>query len=74
MHAHRRRSRSSSRPVIVVFYADRDEKSWNLATLARSLAADFSEKIGFYGYRASDATGKMELEGRATTCRRSRNI
>jgi len=47
----------SSRPVIVVFYADRDEKSRNLATLARYLAADFSEKIGFHGYHASDATG-----------------
>jgi hypothetical protein len=46
----------SPRPVIVVFYADRDEKSRNLATLARYLAHDFSSKIGFYAYRASDGT------------------
>jgi hypothetical protein len=54
----------SSRPVIVVFYADRDEKSRNLATLARYLAVDFGDKIGFYGYRASDVAGvdKQRLE------------
>ncbi|MGH7359435.1 MAG: thioredoxin family protein [Candidatus Rokuibacteriota bacterium] len=45
----------SRRPVIVVFYAEHDEKSRNLATLARYLAQDFSGKIGFYAYRASDA-------------------
>ncbi len=45
----------SPRPVIVVFYAEQDEKSRNLATLARYLAQDFSSKIAFYAYRASDA-------------------
>jgi hypothetical protein len=54
---YRQKVDGSSRPVIVIFYADRDEKSRNLATLARYLAADFSEKIGFYGYRASDTAG-----------------
>ena len=44
----------SLRPVIVVFYAERDEKSRHLVTLARYLAQDFSNKIAFYGYRASD--------------------
>jgi len=43
----------SSQPVIVVFYADRDEKSRNLATLARYLAMDFGDKITFYRYRVS---------------------
>jgi hypothetical protein len=46
----------SPRPVIVVFYADRDEKSRNLATLARYLARDFGSQITFYGYRASEGT------------------
>lgn len=31
----------SSRPVIVLFYADRDEKSRDLATLARYIALEF---------------------------------
>jgi hypothetical protein len=51
---YRPKVQGSPRPVIVVFYADRDEKSRNLATLARYLAADFAAKITFYGYRASD--------------------
>jgi hypothetical protein len=52
---YREKVNGSPRPVLVIFYADRDEKSRNLATLARYLAQDFSSKIGFYGYRASDA-------------------
>jgi hypothetical protein len=52
---YRQKVEGSSRPVIVIFYADRDEKSRNLATLARYLAQDFAEKIAFYGYRVSDA-------------------
>lgn len=44
----------SPRPVIVVFYADRDEKSRHLATLVRYLAQEFSDKISFYGYRVSE--------------------
>ncbi len=52
---YREKVQGSPRPVIVIFYADRDEKSRNLATLARYLAQDFGDKIGFYGYRASDA-------------------
>jgi hypothetical protein len=54
---YRQKVESSSRPVIVVFYAENDEKSRNLATLARYLAQDFSSRIGFYAYRASDASG-----------------
>jgi hypothetical protein len=54
----------SPRPVIVIFYADRDEKSRNLATLARYLAEDFSSKIAFYGYRVSETASvdKATLE------------
>jgi hypothetical protein len=44
----------SPRPVVVVFYADLDENSRNLATLARYLALDFSAQITFLGYRATD--------------------
>jgi hypothetical protein len=51
---YRQKVAGSPRPVIVVFYADRDEKSRNLATLARYLAQEFGSKITFYGYRASD--------------------
>ena len=43
----------SSRPVVVVFYANHDERSRNLATLARYLALEFNQAITFYGYRAS---------------------
>ena len=52
---YRQKVDGSPRPVIVVFYAEQDEKSRNLATLARYLAQDFSSKIGFYAYRASEA-------------------
>ena len=48
---------TSTRPVIVVFYADKDEKSRLLATLGRYLATDFSNKITFYAYRASNGAG-----------------
>jgi hypothetical protein len=54
---YRQKVEESSRPVIVIFYADRDGKSRNLATLGRYLAQDFSDKIAFYGYRASDTAG-----------------
>jgi len=55
---------SGTRPVIVVFYADKDEKSRLLATLGRYLATDFSNKITFYAYRASDGAqvGKKKLQ------------
>jgi hypothetical protein len=46
----------SPRPVVVVFYANQDEKSRNLATLARYLALEFSQVITFYGYRATAGT------------------
>ena len=48
---------TSTRPVIVMFYADKDEKSRLLATLGRYLATDFSNKITFYAYRASNGAG-----------------
>jgi hypothetical protein len=52
----------SPRPVVVVFYASHDEKSRNLATLARYLALEFSQVITFYGYRvAAGATAGREV-------------
>jgi len=55
---------TGTRPVIVVFYADKDEKSRLLATLGRYLATDFSNKITFYSYRASNGAqaGKNTLQ------------
>ena len=43
----------SPRPVIVVFYANQDQKSRNLATLVRYLALEFNQVITFYGYRVT---------------------
>src|SRR5262249_43716418 len=43
----------SPRPVVVLFYANQDEKSRNLATLARYLALEFGQLISFYGYQVS---------------------
>jgi hypothetical protein len=43
--------RGSPKPVVVIFYANHDERSRNLATLARYLALEFHEVVGFYGYR-----------------------
>ena len=40
----------SPKPVVVVFYANQDQQSRHLATLARYLALAFSEAIVFYGY------------------------
>jgi len=55
---------SGTRPVIVVFYADKDEKSRLLATLGRYLATDFGGKITFYAYRTSKGAqvGKKTLQ------------
>jgi hypothetical protein len=57
----------SPRPVVVIFYASQDEKSRNLATLARYLAVEFSQVITFYGYRVTagasverDALGALQ--------------
>jgi hypothetical protein len=50
---YRQKIDSGSRPAIVIFYADQDEKSRLLATLARYLAADFSSKIDFHAYRTT---------------------
>lgn len=54
----------SPRPVVVLFYANQDEKSRNLATLARYLALEFGEVISFYGYQASHGP-KVEREALA---------
>ena len=51
----------SPRPVVVLFYANQDGKSRNLATLARYLALEFSEVISFYGYQVSQGA-KVERE------------
>ena len=40
----------SPKPVVVVFYANQDQRSRHLATLARYLALEFSEDVVFYGY------------------------
>jgi hypothetical protein len=50
---YRKAVNDSPRPVVVVFYANQDEKSRNLATLARYLALEFSQVITFYGYRVA---------------------
>jgi thiol-disulfide isomerase/thioredoxin len=50
---YQKKVKDDTHPVIVLFYADRDEKSRNLATLARYIAADFGDKISFVAYRAS---------------------
>jgi len=54
--------RGSPKPVVVVFYANQDERSRNLATLARYLALEFSEAVGFYGY---PVTAGATVEGSA---------
>ncbi len=50
---YRKTVEGSPRPVVVVFYANQDERSRNLATLARYLAFEFSEVVAFYGYRVT---------------------
>jgi hypothetical protein len=50
---YQQRVNGSPRPVVVVFYASQDEKSRNLATLARYLALEFGGAISFYGYRVT---------------------
>lgn len=50
---YQQRVNGSPRPVVVVFYASQDEKSRNLATLARYLALEFGGSISFYGYRVT---------------------
>lgn len=46
----------SPKPVVVVFYANRDKRSRNLATLVRYLASEFGDVVGFYAYRVSAGT------------------
>jgi hypothetical protein len=61
---YRKMVHDSPRPVVVIFYASQDEKSRNLATLARYLALEFNEVITFYGYRvAPGATVSREALG-----------
>jgi hypothetical protein len=50
---YRKLVQDSPRPVVVIFYASQDEKSRNLATLARYLALEFGQVITFYGYRVT---------------------
>jgi Thioredoxin len=58
---YRKAVNDSPRPVVVIFYANHDEKSRHLATLARYLALEFSQVITFYGYRVT-AGAKVERE------------
>jgi hypothetical protein len=44
----------STRPVIVVFYANQDQDSRNLATLLRYLSFDFQQKITFCIYEVAE--------------------
>jgi hypothetical protein len=61
---YQQRVNGSPRPVVVVFYASQEEKSRNLATLARYLALEFGEVISFYGYRvATGATVERQALG-----------
>jgi hypothetical protein len=58
---YRKMVHGSPRPVVVIFYANQDEESRNLATLARYLALEFSQAIAFYGYRVT-AGARVERE------------
>jgi len=40
----------SPNPVVVVFYANQDERSRHLATLIRYIALEFNGRVAFYGY------------------------
>jgi hypothetical protein len=40
----------SPKPVVVMFYANQDQRSRHLATLVRYLALEFSQTVAFYGY------------------------
>ena len=42
--------RGSAKPVVVVFYANQNERSRHLATLIRYIALEFSGSVAFYGY------------------------
>jgi hypothetical protein len=44
----------SPRPVVVIFYADQDQDSRNLATLMRYLSLDFQQKITFCIYEVAE--------------------
>ena len=61
--------RGSPTPVVVVFYANQDERSRNLATLARYLALEFSGTVAFYGYRVTD-TARVESQAIAVLQKR----
>ena len=50
------RVRKSSKPVTVMFYTSKDQKSRDAATLFRYLALDFHQAIHFYGYKVADNT------------------
>jgi hypothetical protein len=52
----------SPKPVVVMFYANTDQRSRHLATLVRYLALEFSETVAFYGYPvAAGATALAAL-------------
>ena len=59
----------SPRPVVVIFYANQDEKSRNLATLARYLALEFSQVITLHGIRVT--AGSRSSARRSPGFRRS---
>jgi hypothetical protein len=47
---YRQTVQGSPKPVVVVFYANQDERSRHLATLIRYLALEFNGSVAFYGY------------------------
>ena len=55
--------RGSPKAVVVVFYANQDERSRNLATLIRYIALEFGGAVAFYGYSvtAGATVGPNEL-------------
>jgi hypothetical protein len=46
----------SPKPVVVMFYANQEQRSRHLATLVRYLALEFSETVVFYGYPVAAGT------------------
>ena len=51
---YRKTVQGSPKPVVVVFYANQDERSRHLATLVRYLALEFNGSVAFYGYPVTE--------------------
>lgn len=64
--------RGSPKPVVVVFYANQEERSRHLATLIRYLALEFNGSVAFYGYPVT--TGATVERGALATLRKRYKI